>query len=146
MNRRTYLAAAASVPAASTWDARPIPPYRVFTSFQSAPRPRMPRPYPGRGVLGRASLFLSGFLSAVLASALVLASTGVAPAADSPGRSRFYVTSAAASLVEQGLAAAAPGDAEASGFQTVPAPGIRFQANQAGATASPWVDSNGWRF
>jgi hypothetical protein len=36
--------------------------------------------------------------------------------------------------------------ADASAFQTVPAPGIRFRANEATATQSPWIDSNAWRF
>src|SRR5207249_425247 len=41
---------------------------------------------------------------------------------------------------------AAPTGAEAAAIQEVPAPGIRFRANEAAATTSPWVDSNGWRF
>src|SRR6266581_8423113 len=64
----------------------------------------------------------------------------------SPGRSRFYVTEAASSLAQQGLAAPAPAGSEAAAFQPVPAPGVRFQANLAQATTSPWVDSNAWRF
>jgi hypothetical protein len=59
---------------------------------------------------------------------------------------RFYVTSAAAGLVEQGLAFSAPVGAEASVFQEVSAPGIQFRPNQAQATLAPWVTSNGWRF
>jgi hypothetical protein len=57
---------------------------------------------------------------------------------------QIYVTDAAGSLVQQGLAAAVPADAAA--FQDVPAPGIRFQMNEAQATSAPWIDSNGWRF
>ncbi len=57
---------------------------------------------------------------------------------------QIYVTSVASSLVEQGLATAAP--LEAAGFQQVPSPGIRFQMNEAQATSAPWVDSNAWRF
>jgi hypothetical protein len=67
-----------------------------------------------------------------------------APADNQAGRSRIYVTAAASSLVDQGLASAAPDSTES--FQGVPAPGIRFVANQAQATTSPWVDSNAWRF
>lgn len=59
-------------------------------------------------------------------------------------RSIFYVTPAAAILVDQGLASLAPRDT--AGFQHVPAPGIQFQPNQAQATPAPWVDSNAWRF
>jgi hypothetical protein len=66
-------------------------------------------------------------------------------AADTSGLSRLYVTPAAAALVEQGLASAAP-NGLAPDFQETPAPGVRFQANQAQATTSPWVDSNLWRF
>jgi len=69
-----------------------------------------------------------------------------AVAADRAPAVRFYVTSAAAALVEQGLAAAAPAGPEAAAFQEVSAPGIRFQMNEAQATSAPWIDSNGWRF
>jgi hypothetical protein len=61
-------------------------------------------------------------------------------------RSRFYVTATASSLVDQGLALAAPAGAEASAFAEVPPPGVRFLPNVARATNLPWVDSNGWRF
>ena len=58
----------------------------------------------------------------------------------------IYVTGAAASLVEQGLAAAAPEGDAAAEFQEVPAAGVRFLPNVARATNVPWIDSNGWRF
>ena len=67
-------------------------------------------------------------------------------AEDPSGRSRVYVTSAAPDLVQQGLALPAPAGSAATSFQQVPAPGVRFQANVAQATTSPWVDSNAWRF
>jgi hypothetical protein len=68
-------------------------------------------------------------------------------AADSPaGRSRLYVTQAGSSLVDQGLASAAPAAADIAAYTPVPAPGVQFQANQAQATTSPWVDSNASRF
>jgi hypothetical protein len=57
---------------------------------------------------------------------------------------RLYVTSAAAALVERGLATAAPADA--GGFEVVPAPGVRFVANVAQSTTAPWIDSNAWRY
>jgi hypothetical protein len=76
--------------------------------------------------------------AAVIACALALAAD---PSAE---RSRLYLTSAASALVEQGLALAAP--RSAADFQEAPAPGVRFQPNQAQATTSPWVDSNLWRF
>src|SRR6185312_14341600 len=50
MNRRTFLAAAASVPALTAAEARPIPNYRVVTRFKPAASPGMPGPYPGRVV------------------------------------------------------------------------------------------------
>lgn len=79
------------------------------------------------------------------AAALVgtaLAAQGAKPAV--PGR--WYVTGAAASLVEQGLALAAPTGAEAAAFQPVPPPAIRNVPNEANATSDPWIDSNAWRF
>jgi hypothetical protein len=62
------------------------------------------------------------------------------------GQSRFYVTGAASSLVDQGLAAAAPTGSESAVFQTVPNPGVHSQPNEAQATTAPWIDSNAWRF
>lgn len=50
MNRRAFLAAAASVPALTGADARPIPNYRIVTKYKPAPLPGMPGPYPGRVV------------------------------------------------------------------------------------------------
>src|SRR5260370_15229198 len=68
------------------------------------------------------------------------------PARNSTEGVRFYVTGAASSLVNEGLAAKAPTDSEAAAFQPVPNPGIRFQPNEAQATTAPWIDSNAWRF
>ena len=78
-------------------------------------------------------------------SALVAGALSLAACAQS-GRSLLYVTPPAAALVEQGVASAAPTGSAAAGFQDVPAPGVRFQINQAQATPEPWVDSNLWRF
>ena len=50
MDRRTFLAAAAFVPAWSTLGARPVPSYRIVTKHKAASRPGMPGPYPGRVV------------------------------------------------------------------------------------------------
>ena len=50
MDRRTFLAAAASVPALTALDARPVPKYWVVTKFKSVPGSGMPGPYPGRVV------------------------------------------------------------------------------------------------
>src|SRR5882724_13453240 len=50
MNRRTFITAAASVPALGAVNTRPIPNYRVVTKYQPAPQPGMPGPYPGRVV------------------------------------------------------------------------------------------------
>jgi hypothetical protein len=71
----------------------------------------------------------------------------VATAFQSPAASpRVSVTAAGAALVERGLAAAAPADPAAAGFETIPAPGVRFVANVAQSTTAPWIDSNAWRF
>jgi hypothetical protein len=70
--------------------------------------------------------------------------TGSAASADI--RPALYVTAVASTLVDQGLALAAPGDAEAAAFESVPHPGVRFVPNVARATNVPWIDSNGWRF
>ena len=67
-----------------------------------------------------------------------------APAADSAGK--LYVTTAASSLIEQGLAASAPTGAEAAAFEAVNGPSVRTFNNVAQATTSPWVDANAWRF
>jgi hypothetical protein len=80
---------------------------------------------------------------------VVCASVAVAlaaAAADAGRRSKFYVTAAAAALVEQGLAAPAPTGAEAAGFQVVPAPSLKTVANTAQATTAPWITTNAWRF
>src|SRR5687767_1706951 len=60
--------------------------------------------------------------------------------------SRLYLTAAASSLVEQGLAAAAPAGPDAASYQEIPSPGVRYLPNVARATNVPWIDSNGWRF
>ena len=84
------------------------------------------------------------------AAVLVVSAVAVGLAASaSPAQTRVptvYVTAAAASLVEQGLAAAAPDGDAAAEFQEVPAAGVRFLPNVARATNVPWIDSNGWRF
>lgn len=71
----------------------------------------------------------------------------LAPGAQQPqGHTRFYVTGAGSSLVEKGLAKAAPAGAAAAGFQELPAPGVRLVPTAARATNVPWIDSNGWRY
>jgi hypothetical protein len=60
--------------------------------------------------------------------------------------SRIAVTSAAAPLVDKGLAKAAPAAADMSTFEEVPAPALRFRIDNARATRAPWVDSNAWRY
>jgi hypothetical protein len=73
---------------------------------------------------------------------LVCAAACAAPAF----ANRFYVTSIASSLVQEGLATAAPAGADASAFQQVPPPSMRMQANESQATTAPFIESNGWRF
>jgi uncharacterized protein (DUF362 family) len=50
MNRRLFLASAASVSALSAAETRRIPDYRIVTKFKPAPQSGMPGPYPGRVV------------------------------------------------------------------------------------------------
>jgi hypothetical protein len=83
----------------------------------------------------------------LLAGATVVAHGVLALAveqAEAPGKR--YLTAAASSLVEQGLAAAAPAAPDAATYQEIPSPGIRYLPNVARATNIPWIDSNGWRF
>src|SRR2546423_7562165 len=49
MNRRRFLATAASAPMLRAVDTRPVPNYRVVTKYKAA-RAGMPGPYPGRVV------------------------------------------------------------------------------------------------
>ena len=79
-----------------------------------------------------------------LCAAVLVGSVFLLAADSASKRSTFYVTPAAAALVQQGVALAAP--SYRGGFQELPAPGIQFQPNQAQATPAPWVDSNAWRF
>jgi len=83
----------------------------------------------------------------LLAGAAVLTHAVLARAVEqaaAPGR--LYLTATASSLVEQGLAAAAPAASDAASYQEVPSPGVRYLPNVARATNVPWIDSNGWRF
>jgi uncharacterized protein (DUF362 family) len=50
MDRREFLAAMAAMPALGALQVRPIPNYRIVTSYRPAPVPGMPGPYPGRVV------------------------------------------------------------------------------------------------
>jgi hypothetical protein len=88
------------------------------------------------------------------AAAFLTVAAAVAP--DSIGLGRAYgqsrtpgriaVTSAAAPLVDKGLANAAPPAAGIGAFEEVPAPALRFRIDNARATRAPWVDSNAWRY
>lgn len=81
----------------------------------------------------------------LLACAATLRCGGLSGTSGS-GQARLSVTSAGSSLVEQSLIKAAPAGPEATGFQEVPAPALRFRVDDARATRAPWVDSNAWRF
>ncbi len=50
MNRRVFLASAASASALSAADTRRIPDYRIVTKFKPSPQSGIPGPYPGRVV------------------------------------------------------------------------------------------------
>src|SRR5688572_2383562 len=83
----------------------------------------------------------------LLAGATVVTHGLLARAAMQPAApSKLYLTAAASSLVEQGLAAAAPAGPDAASYQEIPSPGVRYLPNVARATNVPWIDSNGWRF
>jgi len=83
----------------------------------------------------------------LLAGATVLTYGGLATAVgQSAAPSKLYLTAAASSLVEQGLAATAPAGSDAASYQEIPSPGVRYLPNVARATNVPWIDSNGWRF
>lgn len=83
-----------------------------------------------------------GIVGAALVAGTALAAQGVQPATSG----RVYVTDAAATLVQQGLALPAPTGADAAGFQAVPPPAVRNVPNVAFATSDPWIESNAWRF
>jgi hypothetical protein len=89
-------------------------------------------------------------VSALLLAGAIALAHGVPPVAGeseqaaAPGR--LYLTAAASSLVEQGLAPPAPAGPDAASYQEIPSPGVRYLPNVARATNVPWIDSNGWRF
>ena len=90
------------------------------------------------------NLLFSGLL---LAGATVVTHGVLAVALEqSAAQGKLYLTAAASSLVEQGLAAPAPAGPDAASYQEVPSPGVRYLPNVARATNVPWIDSNGWRF
>jgi hypothetical protein len=74
--------------------------------------------------------------------ALFLVCAGLSLAAEDSGR--IYVTSVAATLVDNGLAAPPPTDV--ASFHEVTAPGVGSRRGQAQATEAPWLDLNGWRY
>jgi hypothetical protein len=87
----------------------------------------------------------------LVAGAAFLTAVAVGQSQTAPAP-RIAVTPTASSLVDRGLAKAAPSTSEASAaaaaadFQEVPAPALRFRIDNARATRAPWVDSNAWRF
>jgi hypothetical protein len=88
---------------------------------------------------------MTGQLVPLLRCAIALACAALAvPAAAREGR--FHVTRVASTLVQRGLATAAPSGAEAATFVRVPPPQIEFRPATSQATAAPWIESNGSRF
>jgi len=85
-------------------------------------------------------------VSALLIAAATVVTHGVLAAGQSAAPGKRYLTAAASSLVEQGLAVAAPTGPDAASYQEIPSPGVRYLPNVARATNIPWIDSNGWRF
>ena len=84
--------------------------------------------------------------SAVLAGSALLATLAAFAPGTQTQAPAIYLSAAASSLVQEGLAAAAPAADAAAGFEEVPAAGVQFLPNVARATNVPWIDSNGWRF
>jgi len=86
--------------------------------------------------------------SALLLAGVTVVTHGVVARTveQSASASKLYLTAAASSLVEQGLAAAAPTGSDAASYQEIPSPGVRYLPNVARATNVSWIDSNGWRF
>jgi hypothetical protein len=82
----------------------------------------------------------------LLGAAMMMSAAAAAFQSPAASPLHVYVSAAGTALVERGLAAAAPVDPTAAGFETVPAPGVRFVANTAQSTTAPWIDSNAWRF
>ncbi len=81
-----------------------------------------------------------------LTAAATLMSAALVAQDAAPASGRIYVTDAGATLVEQGVALAAPPAGEVAAFHTVPPPAIRNVPNAANATSDPWIESNGWRY
>src|SRR5262245_34404935 len=92
------------------------------------------------------SCFKDLLISGLLLAGATVATNGLLAAGQSAAPARLYLTAAASSLVEQGLAAAAPAGPDAASYQEIPSPGVRYLPNVARATNIPWIDSNGWRF
>src|SRR5262245_22879417 len=87
-------------------------------------------------------------VAALLLAAATVVTHGVVALTveQSAAPSRLHLTAAASSLIEQGLATAAPAGPDAASYQEIPSPGVRYLPNVARATNIPWIDSNGWRF
>lgn len=85
-------------------------------------------------------------VSAFLLAGATVVTHGLLAVEQSAAPGKLYLTAAASSLVDQGLAAAAPSGPDAASYQEIPSPGVRYLPNVARATNVPWIDSNGWRF
>ena len=85
-------------------------------------------------------------VSALLIAAATVVTQGALAGGQPAAPGKRYLTAAASSLVEQGLAVAAPTGPDAASYQEIPSPGVRYLPNVARATNIPWIDSNGWRF
>ena len=92
------------------------------------------------------SCFKDLLISGLLLAGATVANNGLLAAGQSAPPGRLHLTAAASSLVEQGLAAAAPAGPAAASYEEIPSPGVRFLPNVARATNVAWIDSNGWRF
>ena len=116
---------------------RAIETRRIFTGDQEIRRILFETKITPELLISCSKLLISGAL-------LISTSAAVATPAVQTAASKIYLTPVASTLIDQGLATAAPADA--GSFQEVPAPGVRYLPNVARATNVPWIDSNGWRF
>ena len=87
-----------------------------------------------------------GLRSALLISTAGVICVALARPSAQTAAGKIYLTPAGSTLIEQGLAAAAPAGSDAASYREIPGPGVRYLPNVARATNVPWIDSNGWRF
>src|SRR6187200_1399210 len=68
-------------------------------------------------------------ISGLLLAGATVANNGLLAAGQSAAPGKLSLTAAASSLVEQGLAGAAPTGPDAASYQEIPSPGVRYLPN-----------------